>query len=244
MDKLIRRLKYYGIGFGIGLIFVIVIFKQKGCSWTPQNRVKSAIFQRIVFVDSLDSAYLKSKHIRPNDLKKLIQKGTISFMDSKRHGNEKIYQFYSNLANGKGITFLIALREQSFVVDIDFTHEKFNKYVPLKGKARPFLFTKKENWFSGKWKTYTFKNINSSNAPEKITKCFLQNGYLDCGFTNFNQSQPTHKIHFFTFKEATPRGERREHVTCEVIWYQEKMKIKEIQIVQESNIPSDQFVNN
>ena len=244
MDKLIRRLKYYGIGFGIGLIFVIVIFKQKGCSWTPQNRVKSAVFQRIVFVDSLDRAYLKAKHIQPKDLKKMIQNATLSFMDSKRHGNEKIYQLYSNFPNGKGITFLVALREQSFVVDIDFVNTNFKKYVPLQGKATPFLYTKKENWFSGKWKSYKFTKISASDAPEKITKYFLKNGYLDCGFTNFNQVQPVHKIDFFTYVNATPRSETREHVTCEVIWFQEKLKIKEIEIFQESNIQSEQFVNN
>jgi len=61
MNTFLRRLKYYGIGFGIGLLFVFFIFKQKGCSWTPGNRVKEAVLNRIIVADSLDLAFLKGQ---------------------------------------------------------------------------------------------------------------------------------------------------------------------------------------
>ena len=73
MDNFFRRLKYYGIGFGVGLVFVVFLFQQKGCSWTPGNRVKSAILERIIFVDSLDAAYLKTNHISKKSVRTFIE---------------------------------------------------------------------------------------------------------------------------------------------------------------------------
>lgn len=109
MSSFLRRLKYYGIGFAIGLIFVVVIFQQKGCSWTPSNRVKSAVLDRIIFVDSLDSLYLVKHRISPIQLKEFIEGASISFSDSQREGNEKIYVFYNAFPQQENINCLIAL---------------------------------------------------------------------------------------------------------------------------------------
>ena len=127
MDNFFRRLKYYGIGFGIGLIFVVFLFQQKGCSWTPGNRVKSAILERIIFVDSLDAAYLKTNHLSKKSLRAFIENGTVSFLKSKRNGSEKLYHFHGKLGRVKSLDCLIAYREKSVVVDIDFEHSNIKQ---------------------------------------------------------------------------------------------------------------------
>ena len=134
MDNFWRRLKYYGIGFGIGLIFVIVLFRQKGCSWTPGNRVKSAILERIVFVDSTDIDFLNKHKIKAKDFQTFLENATVSFMESKRHVNEKIYHFSGVLGTQKTFNCLIAYREKSVVVDVDFVHDNTKKYERLSGE--------------------------------------------------------------------------------------------------------------
>lgn len=230
MDSFFRRLKYYGIGFGIGLVFVIFLFQQKGCSWTPGNRVKSAILERIVFVDSLDQNYLKQHHISSKSLRKFIENGTVSFLKSKRHGKEKLYHFHGEIKKGKSLDCLIAYREKSVVVDVDFLHAKTKEYQRLKGLSRPFLY-KKKNWFSGKWKLYNLKGIVASNAPEKITKLFYKNGQLDCDKSTFHTSNPYSYItishHFSRFST--------QHIELKTIWYQEKMEIDDLSLMDEKS---------
>jgi len=115
MDNFFRRLKYYGIGFGIGLIFVVLLFQQKGCSWTPGNRVKSAILERIIFIDSLDEIYIKAHNISPKILREFIENGTVSFLKSKRNGQEKLYHFHGTLGSDKSFNCLVGYREKSVV---------------------------------------------------------------------------------------------------------------------------------
>lgn len=222
MDNFFRRLKYYGIGFSIGLVFVIIIFKNKGCSWTPENRVKDAILQRIVFVDSLDLDFLNKQKINPSNLKTIISEGKVSFSDSKKTGAEKIYSFYSHLPNQKSISFCIALREKSFIVDIDFKHSQPLKYVPLVGKSKPFLFPKKTNWFSGKWESYKLEGIKSSSAPEQFTRSFFDNGYVIVPKKGVGVSE-SQDVFISTTSSVGPQ---RFKAKCR--WFQEKLDILSI----------------
>lgn len=226
MDNFFRRLKYYGIGFAIGLIFVVLLFQQKGCSWTPGNRVKSAILERIVFVDSLDDVYVKAHNISPRTLRKFIENGTVSFLKSKRNGKEKLYHFHGDLGKLKSTDCLIAYREKSVVVDIDFENSDINKYKPLVGYAKPFLY-KKKNWFSGKWELYDLKGIVPSSAPEKFTELFLQHGRLDCKKSTLIGKNPTS---YLSFTNQFAKHQKQE-LLLRTIWYQEKIEIKDLAII-------------
>ena len=226
MDNFFRRLKYYGIGFGIGLIFVVLLFQQKGCSWTPGNRVKSAILERIVFIDSLDAVYTKAHNISPKTLRKFIENGTVSFLKSKRKGQEKVYHFHGTLGSEKSFNCLIGYREKSVVVDVDFEHSNIKQYKPLVGFAKPFLY-KKKNWFSGKWDLYDLKGIVPSAAPEKFTELFLKNGRLDCSKSTLVGQKPTS---YLSFTNQFAKHQKQEFL-LRTIWYQEKIEIKDLSIV-------------
>jgi hypothetical protein len=226
MDNFFRRLKYYGIGFGIGLIFVVLLFQQKGCSWTPGNRVKSAILERIIFIDSLDEIYIKAHSISPKILRKFIENGTVSFLKSKRNGREKLYHFHGVLGSDKSFNCLIGYREKSVVVDLDFEHSEIKQYKPLVGYAKPFLY-KKKNWFSGKWNLYELKGMVPSSAPEKFTELFLKNGRLDCSKSTFDVQKPTS---YLFFKNQFAKHHKQEY-RMRTIWYQEKIEIKDLSII-------------
>jgi len=224
MDNFWRRLKYYGIGFGIGLIFVIVLFRQKGCSWTPGNRVKSAILERIVFVDSTDIDFLNKHKIKAKDLQTFLENATVSFTESKRHGNEKIYHFNGNLGKLKSFNCLIAYREKSVVVDADFKHQDPKKYQRLSGIAKPLLF-KKKNWFSGKLALVDTPGMRSNEAPEKFTNLFLKSGTLDAGKTTFDSNAPC-----TYFKWSALNNPKGKTYLLKTKWYQEKIEIIDVTI--------------
>jgi hypothetical protein len=226
MDNFFRRLKYYGIGFGIGLIFVVLLFQQKGCSWTPGNRVKSAILERIIFIDSLDEIYIKAHNISPKTLRKFIENGTVSFLKSKRNGQEKLYHFQGVLGSDKSFNCLVGYREKSVVVDLDFEHSDIKQYQPLIGYAKPFLY-KKKNWFSGKWNLYELKGMVPSSAPEKFTELFLKNGSLDCSKSIFDGQKPTS---YLIFTNQFAKHHKQEY-RLRTIWYQEKIEIKDLSVI-------------
>jgi hypothetical protein len=226
MDNFFRRLKYYGIGFGIGLIFVVLLFQQKGCSWTPGNRVKSAILERIIFIDSLDEIYIKAHNIAPKTLRKFIENGTVSFLKSKRNGQEKLYHFQGVLGSDKSFNCLVGYREKSVVVDLDFEHSDIKQYQPLIGYAKPFLY-KKKNWFSGKWNLYELKGMVPSSAPEKFTELFLKNGRLDCSKSIFDGHKPTS---YLIFTNQFAKHHKQEY-RLRTIWYQEKIEIKDLSVI-------------
>lgn len=226
MENFFRRLKYYGIGFGIGLVFVLLLFQQKGCSWTPGNRVKSAILERIVFIDSLDAVYTKAHNITPKTLRKFIENGTVSFLKSKRNGQEKLYHFHGTLGSEKSFNCLIGYREKSVVVDVDFEHSDIKQYKPLVGLAKPFLY-KEKNWFSGKWELYDLKGMVASSAPEKFTSLFFENGLLDCKKSSFTEKKP---ITFISFKNKLNDTHQQQYM-LKTIWYQEKIEIKDLSVI-------------
>lgn len=54
MDRFKTRLKYYIVGFLIGLVIMFMIFGNRGCSWLPGNRVKNMIAEKEILIgDSL-----------------------------------------------------------------------------------------------------------------------------------------------------------------------------------------------
>ena len=205
---------------------MVLLFQQKGCSWTPGNRVKSAILERIIFIDSLDEIYIKAHNISPKILREFIENGTVSFLKSKRNGQEKLYHFHGTLGSDKSFNCLVGYREKSVVVDLDFEHSEIKQYKPLVGYAKPFLY-KKKNWFSGKWNLYELKGMVPSSAPEKFTELFLKNGRLDCSKSTFDVQKPTSYL-FFTNQFAK---HHKQEYQMRTIWYQEKIEIKDLSII-------------
>jgi hypothetical protein len=130
------------------------------------------------------------------------------------------------MGTNKSFDCLIAYREKSVVVDIDFEHSDIKQYKPLKGYAKPFLY-KKKNWFSGKWELYDLKGMVASNAPEKFTALFLKNGLLDCAKSTLSGYKPS--AYFIVKNRYTKHLE--QECLLKTIWYQEKIEIKDFSVI-------------
>ena len=65
--KFTKRLKYYLIGFGLGLFLVFFLFKDRSWSWLPENRVLDFISSHPILVnkdfydDLIDKSALEKK---------------------------------------------------------------------------------------------------------------------------------------------------------------------------------------
>ncbi|MFM7566156.1 MAG: hypothetical protein ACKO4K_05375 [Flavobacteriales bacterium] len=194
MNTFLRRLKYYGIGFGIGLVFVVLLFKQKGCSWTPGNRVKESLLSRVMVADSIDLAFLKQQHISTEGLRKLLENSSVSFSESDIKPARKTYVLFGELPNGKSLTYLITLHDQDFLVEVDFLHRSPSTFQRTRGLLKPVLFKPQKNWFHGDWNQYAIEGLNGGDTPEKVTRLFFENGQIVLESTSLNEAKPTHQL--------------------------------------------------
>ena len=147
-----KRFLYYLSGFGLGLILVFFFFKNRGCSWLPDNRVKNIISERVLICDSATLVKLKKMNIYASIIES-IDKADINYSKSKKKGSPKVYSM--NLCDFKQTggckeEFYFLLHENSFFCQI-FSYKKNinerkqhikNKYVlsiPQKGYYKPII---------------------------------------------------------------------------------------------------------
>ena len=99
MDSIFRRLKYYGIGFGVGLVFVVFFFQNRGCSWLPGNRVKNSILERVLVLPETEALQMKKFGLTKTDLTLILNDGEVLFEESKKEGNPKVYVVEKEINN-------------------------------------------------------------------------------------------------------------------------------------------------
>ena len=90
MNTLKRRLLYYGLGFGMGLLFVFFFFNNRGCSWLPENRIKTLLAQKIIFVSEKNLGVLENLKIDKSELKKYIESADVDFSKSVKNTRLKM----------------------------------------------------------------------------------------------------------------------------------------------------------
>lgn len=117
MDSFLRRLKYYGLGFGMGLIFVIFFFQNRGCSWWPSNRVKNSIIERLIVVSEKQDSLMKVKNISKKDFINALNVGDVNFSESKKNGDFKVYAFDVDV-KGKNERLYFSLPKESFISEV------------------------------------------------------------------------------------------------------------------------------
>ena len=124
MDKFINRLKYYGVGFGIGLAFIFIFFQNRGCSWLPENRVKNSILERVIVVSDEEKTILNSKGITNEQVIELLNTGEIDYDKSLKEGKTKIYY----LSNDK-VKIYFTLPEDNYISEVKFANKAVTKII-------------------------------------------------------------------------------------------------------------------
>jgi hypothetical protein len=185
--KLLQRLKYYGIGFGIGLVMVFVFFGGRGCSWTPENRVKADLNNHVIVISQEDLDWIKQQGLTPKDYLKLLDNGDINFGESVKRENPKFYLFTGETENEKSITAQYELRDHDAYVSLlrPLTKEKitdkkmpeFGHIIQLPADSNIIVFNDLAKCQAN------YLNI----TPKQVIDALRKNGEVNYSLTNLKE---------------------------------------------------------
>lgn len=214
MDSIIKRIKYYGIGFGLGLIFVFFFFQNRGCSWTPSNRVKNAILDRALVVSEADMKYFAGKGLKESDLIQVLNDGDVDFKNSKKEGNPKIYLISKN-----GKSYRFTLPEESFISEIKPGHLKNVKTNSKEGLAKLVYIPNDPDLVyvdSSKVLSCQLEHLGLLNQ-RLILRDLRDHGQIDFSLSALSARPKAEHYLYFVHKGKT--------VGAKAVWYKNKIMI-------------------
>ncbi|MFM7667172.1 MAG: hypothetical protein ACKO7D_03185 [Bacteroidota bacterium] len=178
-NTFLRRLFYYLIGVGIGLIFVFFVFGNRGCSWLPQNKVKETITHKILVNGS--------KKISANNIKKILEESEVNFDKSNKNTPFKTYLFEST---GNSSSFYVSFHSDSYFAVV---HDDINQLKVFKTDT----FLKIINLPEEKFSLFNFdvsqqllNSLKSANfTRESYVKTLSKNGFLTCNLQKNNSTE-------------------------------------------------------
>jgi len=234
MDSFLRRLKYYGIGFGIGLIFVFFFFQNRGCSWLPSNRVKNSFLDRVIVVPDDQLQLMKEKNLTEKDIVSVLNDGDVVFDKSKKKGNTKVYLLEKEIEGEGIIQFYFTLPQESFLSEVHFVNKNGNGVEKIKNTTHGFgsiiHFPKDDNLV---FVDTTSKLTCQQDAlglinPLDIYALLKKNGKVDFSKTNYLKKPKAEQYLVFTDKKNRLIG-------CKAIWYKNKINITSFDVPFEVN---------
>ncbi len=195
-----KRLRYYIIGFGMGILVCFAIFGQRGCDWTPGNRVlKQIATSQILITDSVRCIFAENK-IEEDEVYKVLNNGSVIFSESKTHQVPKYYVIEDPTAKFK-IAFVV--RNDSVAV-IDGIPTGKQGTCKNFGANPEHIFTMPEKTIKQTLKTKEISAADSILA--KLRKYNIKDGdiynMIESGKIDFKNSLPTLKPHAIYFVET------------------------------------------
>lgn len=105
---LIRRLKFYGFGFALGLLAVSVIFKGKGCKMPGSVKLEELAHQRLELTQH-GECRMKCRNITLDEIKQVLASGKVNYDKSNVHDTPcGTYAVEGNTADGQHVRIVIA----------------------------------------------------------------------------------------------------------------------------------------
>jgi hypothetical protein len=230
MDSFLRRLKYYGIGFGIGLVFVLFFFQNRGCSWLPSNRVKNSFLDRLIVVSDSSFDQMKEKGINKGDLISVLNDGDVNFGSSRKSGNPKVYELQKAI-DGKEMKFYFTLPEESFITEVFLAETPISKVKSsTKGKGKVIHYPNDK----------TIIYVDSSSVlscqlmeigftePESLLSVMKKTGRIDFEKTRLEMKPKPE--HYLEFKDKKGRI-----IGARAVWYKTKVNISSFELSYETD---------
>ena len=215
MKNFLRRLKYYGVGFGIGLIFVLVFFQNRGCSWLPDNRVKDAVLSRVIVVPADQAKSLDEKGIDASVIMDHLENGDVEFGNSEKSGPDKRYMI--SLDGQPDLHF--TLPGESFVSAVYLNPPA--DVSARSGKAKMIHFPPtNELIYLDSTETLSCQMEALHWTESDILEAMKKSGYLDFDKSSF--SEVVKPIHYIELINAN------DTLGIESLWYKEKINVTAI----------------
>ena len=231
MDGFFKRLKYYGTGLLIGLIFVTFFMRGRGCSWLPENRLKTSLFERIIVLSEENQKKLSDLNLSEKELVKALINGDVKFTKSKKNNSFKVYYFDCKTESGKLFSCKVTMPLESFISEIIFSNEDAKKIKNTKiGFGKPIYFPKSKDFVYVDTSDLLIcqqEELSLTNVNRLFNK-IKKTGSIDFKKSMLNRSpKPEHWIRF--------RGNNNEVISVKSIWYKEKIQILAIDLPDSSS---------
>lgn len=214
MSTIWRRLKYYGIGFGIGCIFVFFFFQNRGCSWLPSNRVKNSILDRLIVVSDETAKMLKDKGISEKDIVGVLNDGDVYFSESDKANDSKVYVIEKD-----GLKYCFTLPYESFISEVYLGEDAKSISTSDSGRGQIIHYPSDENLVfadSSRFVTCQQEALGFADT-RKILKELKNTGRVDFEHSNLEaRPKPEHHL-------TIERGDSIIGMT--MIWYKNKLNI-------------------
>jgi hypothetical protein len=214
MENLWRRLKYYGIGFSIGIIFVIFFFQNRGCSWLPGNRVKNSVLDRLIVMSDDTEAVLKKKGISKEDIVGVLNDGDVEFGESNKDAASKVY-----IIEKDGIKYAFTLPYESFISEVFIEGDASKVKNSSKGFGSIIHYPADENLVYPDSTTLMTCQQEELGLiePKKIFDLIKKSGKFD--FEKSKLDERPKPMHYLVFTH------KNKQLGAKVIWYKNKLNI-------------------
>lgn len=221
MQGIWKRLRYYLIGFIIGTIFVSILFKDRGCSWTPANRVKNSIQDKIIVFPEDQIKSLDELGLNKNTIYKFLVEADVDFSNSLKDDFPKVYIVEENDSIDRRLQF--SLYEDSYITIVHALKkdEKPKRYEQLEGwgemarlpKDSALVFIDKSNYTQCKARGLASKEQNDIIQAMKTT------GRVDFSKSDLMLTKAVQQIQFI-------QNDTLE-VNAKTIWFESRITFKD-----------------
>jgi hypothetical protein len=209
------------MGFLIGTIFVSLLFKDRGCSWTPSNRVKNSIQDKIIVFPEDQIESLNALGLSKDNIYKFLVMGDVDFSNSLKDKFPKVYIIEENDSIDKRLQF--SLYEDSYIsiVHVLDEEEKPLRFEQLEGfgvmarlpKDSALVFIDKSNFTQCKARGLASKD------QQDIIKAMKTTGKVDFSKSDLMLLKATQQITFM-------QNDTLE-VEAKTIWFESRITFKD-----------------
>ena len=209
-----KRLKYYGVGFGFGIIFVVFFFQNRGCSWLPSNRVKNTILDRVLVIDESTEKQMLKMNLSTDDVVQVLNDGDILFNESDKNREHKCY-----IIEKEGVTYAFTLPAESFISQVFVDVKNEVKSTSTKGEGRLIHFPMDDNlvYVDTSHVLACQEEQLGVEKPQEIYKSLIENGKID--FEKSNLLIRPKAEHFLLFEFEG------QEIGANFIWYKDKLNL-------------------
>lgn len=223
MREFFRRLKYYAVGFGIGLVFVFFFFQNRGCSWLPANRVKNEFLSRVIVISGEQAAKLQQAGLTEKDVVSFLNSGSVEFGKSKKQGNPQVYEI-TNEINGKSHSLWFVLPRNAFVAEVKVPEGSIQaEGNSVSGTGKMVHFPNVINYLymtdDGRMKCQ--KKELGITSEKILLQLLKKSGMIDFGLSKLHAAEPVQHLFF--------KGLRGEPIQSDTRWYQDHVEFSEFQ---------------
>jgi hypothetical protein len=221
MESFWRRLKYYGVGFLGGLVFVFVFFQNRGCSWLPANRVKNSLLDRVIVLSDEQQVKLSQMGLTLKDVKAALNDGDVAFSESKKKGKLKVYKI-THSTSAKPVEYFFTMPDESFISEVHLGAKNATSVKnTIKGKGRIIHLPNDKNlvFIDSTQQLFCQKSkLKIKNALVVLDRLKLT-GQIDFAKTTLTkQPKAVHLLSFYS-------SQLQRRIEFESVWYKNKIDV-------------------